>query len=114
MSSWPGAIWYSPVVCHNWESLSIWLSLTDGQQGVTDRYSVADLDVDRTDHPGLDGANLCFHLHGFENHDEITLIHLLARLHQHLEDISGQRGHLRITGSRGNRSSTGCRRRRVT
>src|SRR5690606_8277114 len=101
MNAWPGAIWYSPVVCQSRESFSMSLSSADGQQGVANGHRIADLDIDRADHTRLERADVGFHLHGFQHHDEVTLLHLLTRLHQHLEDVASQRCRLRFTTAGG-------------
>src|SRR5690606_3374367 len=109
MNAWPGAIWYSPVVCQSRESFSISLSSADGQQGVANGYRIADLDIDRADHARLERADVGFHLHGFQHHDEVALLHLLTWLHQHLEDVAGQRCRLRITTARRHWCCRRCR-----
>src|SRR5690606_35971268 len=100
MKTWPGSRWYRPVLCQSLSSFSMVRSSADGQQAVAYRHRITDLDIDAADGARLEGADLGFHLHRFEDDHQLALLHGLARLHQHLEDIAGQRSRLRLAPPR--------------
>lgn len=75
-------------------------SSADGQQAVAYCHCVTHLDVDGTDGAGLEGADFGFHLHRFEDDHQLPFLDGLAWLHQHLEDIAGQRRRLRLAATR--------------
>jgi hypothetical protein len=56
------------------------------------RHLIAFLDVNMRDDAVAFGGDLVLHLHGFDDHDALTLFHLVAGFGQHRDDSAIHRG----------------------
>ena len=79
------------------------------QQGIADGDGITLLDVDCGDLTGPVGADFGFHLHGFEDHQGVSGLHVLADTDHDLEDVARQRR--RSTSTYPQRAQNRCRRR---
>src|SRR5690554_7511306 len=92
-------MWNRPVVCHKSASFSMELSSAYGHQGIAHGHGITGLDCDRSNDPGALGTDLGFHLHGFQDEDQLPLLDMVAGADQHLEDVTGDRKSTRLNSS---------------